>query len=313
MKRALVTGSSGFVGGVLAAVLEADGFDVWGVDHKNPSVASQHHVVADLTEPGAVRAVLDDVRPDVIAHLAAQSSAGRSFEEPAVTIQQNVLPAIHLLEYVRTHDKATRLLVVGSSEVYGPVDVSDMPIAETRPPNPVSPYALSKTMQEDVSRHYAALYDIDVVITRSFNHTGAGQADTFVLPSFARQITEIKRGTRPPRVHVGNIEAKRDFLDVRDVCRAYAALLRTGKRGAVYNVCSGTAYSLRELLEKLAAIAGVEIEIEVERDRMRPADIPELRGDNTRLKTDTGWQPEVTIDQTLSSLLNHWLTDRKES
>ena len=221
-----------------------------------------------------------------------------------------MLPVLNILEYLRMHGTGARLLAVGSSEVYGPVDASALPLVETRTPNPVSPYALSKLMQEQLCLQYAGLYDIDVVLTRSFNHTGPGQAETFVLPSFARQIVEIKRGEHARKIKVGNIDIRRDFLDVSDVCRAYISLLRRGRRGGVYNVCSGTSYSLRELLEKLAAIAGLEIGIEVDTERVRPVDIEELRGDNTRIVSDTGWSAQVSIDQTMASLLDHWMAKR---
>jgi GDP-4-dehydro-6-deoxy-D-mannose reductase len=309
VKRVLVTGSGGFVGQILAEVLEGEGLDVWGVDRRDdlPRQKPRKTVVSDLSDGAAVDDLLDDVQPEYIVHLAAQSSAGRSFDNPHFTIRNNLLPALHILEYLRTNKKVrTRLLAIGSAEIYGPVAAEEQPLSETRAPNPVSPYALSKWIQEQCCSQYASLYDMDVVMTRSFNHTGAGQEDTFVLSSFAKQIVEIKAGAKTPDVYVGNIDVRRDFSDVNDVCKAYARLLEDGKRGVVYNVCSGVSHSLRELLERLATIAGVVLKIHVDKDRMRPVDIDELYGDNRRIAEDAGWTPTTPIEETLASLLDYW-------
>jgi GDP-4-dehydro-6-deoxy-D-mannose reductase len=308
VKRVLVTGSGGFVGQVLSEVLDADGFEVMGVDRRESSAGRfARTFVVDLCDQQAVDRLLEDARPDYIVHLAAQSSAGRSFSEPHATIQHNVLPVLHTLECLRQNPNVSaRLLAIGSAEVYGPVESQNLPLVESRAPNPPSPYALSKVLQEQCCSLYASLYDVDVVMTRSFNHTGAGQADTFVLSSFAKQIAEIKGGMREAKVRVGSVEVRRDFSDVRDVCRAYALLLEKGRSGVIYNVCSGVSHSLRELLEKLAALAGVEIEIEVDQSRVRAVDIAELSGDNSRIAADTGWKPETSIERTLAALLHYW-------
>jgi GDP-4-dehydro-6-deoxy-D-mannose reductase len=308
VKRVLVTGSGGFVGRVLSEVLEADGCDVVGADRRESTAGRfARTFVVDLCDQKAVDKLLEDAHPDYIVHLAAQSSAGRSFTEPRETIQHNVLPVLHTLEYLRQNPKVgTRLLAIGSAEVYGPVGSQSLPRVESQAPNPPSPYALSKLLQEQCCRLYASLYDVDVVMTRSFNHTGAGQTDTFVLSSFAKQIAEIKGGMREAKVRVGNVEVRRDFSDVRDVCRAYALLLDKGRSGVIYNVCSGASHSLRELLEKLAKLAGVEIEIEVDERRVRAVDIAELCGDNSRIAADTGWKTEISIEETLAALLHHW-------
>jgi GDP-4-dehydro-6-deoxy-D-mannose reductase len=294
VKRVLVTGAIGFVGRVLSeSLLEA----------ADEPVETE---VCDLESRGEVEALLDAISPEWIVHLAAQSSAGRSFAEPHSTIRNNVLPALHLVEYLRENNSTARLLAVGSADVYGPVTPDALPIVESQPPNPVNPYALSKWMQEETCRQYATTYDVDVILPRSFNHTGGGQSDTFVLSSFARQVTEIRLGQRDNHVRVGNIEVTRDFSDVRDICSAYRSLLEKGKRGVIYNVCSGESYSLRQLLEKLAELADVDIRIEVDPDRVRPADMKELCGDNSLIRKDTGWKPEIPIEETLKSLLDYW-------
>jgi len=296
------------VGRFLADSLVSAGFDVWGVDqHDDPSSPAKKTFAIDLCDRDAVAEMLESSRPDQVVHLAAQSSAGRSFEEPHFTIENNVLPALHILEYLRGQpEHVTRLLAVSSADVYGPVTNKDLPLKESREPNPVSPYALSKWLQEQCCDQYASLYGVDVVMARSFNHTGAGQREAFVLSSFAKQVAEIKEGAREPRVYVGNIDVRRDFLDVRDVCRAYTMLLDKGKPGSVYNICSGQSYSIRELLEKLAVVAGVEIDIEVDPSRVRPVDIEELYGDNTRVAADVGWKPAIPIEETLASLVDYW-------
>jgi GDP-4-dehydro-6-deoxy-D-mannose reductase len=308
VKRVLITGSGGFVGRILGASLVADGFDVVGADLEATSDPIDTRA-CNLENQADLGRLLDDVAPEWIVHLAAQSSAGRSFDEPHATIRNNLLPALHLLDYLREHGSKARLLVVGSADVYGAVPKEALPIAESQLPRPANPYALSKWLQEETCRQYASLYGIDVVMTRSFNHTGAGQRDTFVLPSFARQIAEIRLGRRDARVEVGNIEIERDFSDVRDVCRAYRQLLEAGRTGVIYNVCSGTSHSLRTLLEKLAALAGVEIDIVVDEKRVRPVDMEVLRGDHSLLTRDTGWQPAIPIEDTLQSLLDYWAVE----
>jgi GDP-4-dehydro-6-deoxy-D-mannose reductase len=289
-------------------MLHEGGWTTWGVDRRQTleEFAGEEYVACDLQDEIAVERVLDRVRPEFIVHLAAQSSAGRSFAEPALTIRNNVIPVLNILDYVRKRQANTRLLAVGSADIYGPVEEDILPLQENRSPNPVNAYALSKSLQEQCCRQYASLYEIDVVATRSFNHTGHGQTEVFVLSSFAKQIVEIKKGLREPVVEVGNTEVRRDFLDVTDVCRAYLALLEKGRRGEVYNVCSGTSHSVRELLETLCRLADVKLRTDVKDNRLRATDIRELRGDNSKIKADTGWTPEIPLEDTLQSLLDYW-------
>jgi GDP-4-dehydro-6-deoxy-D-mannose reductase len=306
MKRVLITGYGGFVGPYVADALVEAGHRVWGVDEKPsiPDTRVEGYVSRDLSDRQSVEALFDAVSPDAVVHLAAQSSAGRSFAEPFDTLTRNIWPVLNILETVRKRGIQTRILAVGSGEIYGPAAEADLPLPETRAPNPVNPYALSKAIQEQCCLHYASLYGTDVVATRSFNHTGAGQRDTFVLPSFARQVREIRDGIREPVVNVGDIDLRRDFTDVRDIARGYVALLEKGKGGEVYNVGSGTSYSLRELLHRLFEIARVEPEIRVDSERMRPADMRDLRGDPSKIARDTGWTPRIAIADTLE-----WLFD----
>ncbi|MBI4721104.1 MAG: GDP-mannose 4,6-dehydratase [Chitinivibrionia bacterium] len=308
LQRVLVTGCWGFVGKAATKSLIEDGVDVWGADsHGAPGrFPGKGCVQIDLSRPAEVEKLIAWIQPTHVLHLAAQSSAGRSFKEPLDTIRNNLLATLAVLDAIRKGESRARLLAVGSTDEYGPVDDAHLPLAEARPAQPANPYALSKAVQTQCCSLYHAVYGVDVVMTRSFNHTGPGQTDTFVLPSFARQIAEIKHKVREPAMEVGNIEIKRDFLDVRDVVRAYRALLEKGKPGEIYNVCSGTSYSLKELLHRMCALAGVRVDVRVREERIRPLDARELRGNKLKITRDTGWSPAIPIEETLQSLLDYW-------
>ena len=308
MARVLVTGCNGFVGRVLVDRLVAAGDEVYGIDRVAPEVsfAGENCVSGDITDADVVVSVMDSCQPERIIHLAAQSSVHRSFDEPYETIVTNTAPTLHILNYMKDRGSTTRLLAIGSADEYGAIDPKSLPVAESHAVNPSNPYALAKSIQNQCCRGFHQLYGANVVITRSFNHTGAGQRDAFVLPSFARQVSEIKLGRREPSLKVGNLDVRRDFLDVRDVCAAYSALLERGAPGETYNVCSGTAPTVRDLLDRLVELAGVEVSIEVDPDRLRPADTPELRGDPSKIRDATGWKPAIGMEETLQSLLDYW-------
>ncbi len=309
MTRLLITGCCGFVGRNLTGKAVDEGYEVWGTDRLESAevVDTARYVSADLLDGDAVTRLLDKVNPGLIVHLAAQSSVRLSFDTPVETLANNTTPVLHILGYLKNTPNTCRLLAVGSADEYGPVKTAaDLPLREDNAVNPVSPYALAKTIQNQYCSTFASLYDVDVLITRSFNHTGSNQSDTFVLPSFAKQIIEIKMGRRESKMAVGDLEVKRDFLDVRDVCAAYLALLRGGKKGETYNVCSGVSYRIRDLLDKMCEIAGVEVEVTVDPDRLRPAETPELRGDAAKLRREIGWEPVVPIEETLRSVLDFW-------
>jgi GDP-4-dehydro-6-deoxy-D-mannose reductase len=285
------------------------GFEVWGVDQAplESGFEGARQLSVNLTDEAAVGKLVDESQPDAIVHLAAQSSVRLSFDDPIGTIRNNTLPALFVLDKLRARTGACRLLAIGSADEYGPVNsVEQLPLRESDPVNPNNPYALAKSIQNQYCRSYAELFGLDVVVTRSFNHTGAGQTDIFALPNFARQIGEIKLGRREPVIRVGNLDVKRDFLDVRDVCEAYVALLERGTRGETYNVCSGNTFVIRDLLDKLCELSRVDVDVEVDSDRVRPVDTPELRGDNGKIRADTGWSPRIPIEDTLRSLLDYW-------
>jgi GDP-4-dehydro-6-deoxy-D-mannose reductase len=310
MQRALVTGCNGFVGRALVARLTAGGFEVRGVDRVEGDVLpASAYLAGDLRDASFVARAIDAGPVDCIIHLAAQSSVRLSFDEPVATLSDGTLPALHILNHLRESGSRARALLIGSADEYGVVPAEEMPIMEARPVNPASPYALAKSIQNQFGAMFSALYGVDTVMTRSFNHTGPGQREEFVLANFARQVAEIKRGRREPVIEVGNLEVRRDFLDVRDVCDAYVVLLKKGRSGETYNVCSGKSYRIRDLLDWMCRLAGVKVKIHVDKARLRPVDMPELRGDPSRIHEHTGWAAKLDIEETLSAMLEDW--DRK--
>jgi GDP-4-dehydro-6-deoxy-D-mannose reductase len=261
---------------------------------------------ADLDEPAAAAAVLDAVRPDRIVHLAGQSSVHLSWLDPGGTLRTNVLGIVHVLDAARDRGLRPAVLVVGSAEEYGMVDPSEIPLRETTPLRPSSPYAVSKVAQGALALLYGPAGGMRVVLTRTFHHTGPGRGEAFAESSFARQLAEVEKGLRPPVLQVGNLGAVRDYADVRDVVRAYWALLENGEAGGVYNVCSGRGRPIRDLLELLLAASGARVEVRVDPARLRPSDVPVLVGDPARLRAATGWEPAIPLERTLRELLDDW-------
>jgi GDP-4-dehydro-6-deoxy-D-mannose reductase len=309
--RVLITGVAGFVGGHVVDLLRAEHAEaeIFGLDSRpgNRSRSLGIEILqADLDDPAAVRQALERVRPDRIVHLAAQSSPQRSWEDPAGTLKTNLLGLLHLLEGARTLALAPRLLVVGSAEEYGLVRPDQLPLREDAPLRPASPYAVSKVAQGFLALQYAVSLGLPIVRTRTFHHTGPRRGEQFAESSFARQLAEIEAGRRPPRLEVGNLDAVRDFSDVRDVVRAYWALLEHGVAGEVYNVCSGRGVRLADLLDELIALSGLKVEVRVDPGRLRPHDFPVLVGDPSRLRAATGWEAHTPLSRTLRDLLDHW-------
>lgn len=310
--RVLVTGIAGFVGAHLADFLRAQHpeVQVFGLVRPHgslPELPSRvFPVEADLEDAAAVEAAFDVVHPDRIIHLAAQSSVHRSWEDPAGTLRANVLGLLNMLEAVRRRALAPRILVIGSAEEYGQVDPKEIPLDEKAPLRPNSPYAVSKVSQSYLALQYALSHQMAIIRTRTFHHTGPGRGELFAESSFARQIAEIELKRRPPMIEVGNLEAVRDFSDVRDVVRAYWALLDRGEPGEVYNVCSGQSLRIRDLLDRLIALAEVDVEIRVDGSRLRPADIPALVGNPRKLQQATGYAPRIDLADTLADLLRYW-------
>jgi GDP-4-dehydro-6-deoxy-D-mannose reductase len=261
---------------------------------------------AELNDPASIEPVLDAVAPDRIVHLAGQSSVHQSWIDPGGTLRTNILGIVHLLDAVRRRGLRPDVLVVGSAEEYGMVEAAELPLREDLPLRPSSPYAVSKVAQGLIALPYGPAGGMRVLRTRTFHHTGPGRGETFAESSFARQIAEIEAGKRAPVIHVGNLEAVRDYTDVRDVVRAYWAILDRGAAGEVYNVCSGQGRRIHELLDLLLAESGAKVEVRVDKDRLRPSDVPALVGDPRRLREATGWEPRVPLEESLRDLLHDW-------
>jgi GDP-4-dehydro-6-deoxy-D-mannose reductase len=292
--RVLVTGSSGFVGAWMLRHLDAVGDEVVTLD--------------DTLDIGDRDALIDAVvaaAPDAICHLAAQASVGTSWSEPVATFSVNALGVLHLLDAIAACAVWPRVLLVSSAEVYGQVDPVDLPLGEDRLFAPSSPYAASKAAAELLGLQAWLGRGIEVVRARPFNHTGPGQRPDFVVPSLARQVVEVgRRGL--PALEAGNIEVRRDITDVRDVVRAYRLLLERGEPGVAYNVCRGESVSIAEVAQRLLALAGLDVPVRVDPGRVRPVDLPDLRGDGTRLASRTGWSPAIGLDEMLGAVLAYW-------
>jgi GDP-4-dehydro-6-deoxy-D-mannose reductase len=304
----LVTGAGGFVGPHLARALVAAGARVvgLGLEASPPAgVPLEAWEAADLAEREPIARALSRWKPEAVVHLAGQSSAARSFEDPAGTFRANVLGTWNLLAALHATAPHARLLVVGSSEVYGPQPEGSRAAEETAFA-PVSPYALSKAVADSLAEAQARGQALDVVRVRAFSHSGPGQSAVFALPGFAQQIAAIEAGRAAPVLHVGNLEVTRDVSDVRDVARAYVALLERGTGGAAYNVCRGEGVKLGDIVRRLVALARVPIRIEPDPARRRPTDVAWLVGDPARIARDTGWRAEIPLERTLADVLDEW-------
>ena len=301
--RVLLTGASGFVGRHLLRALRERDYEVFAAGHCG--LEGDDFLPLDLADAQSVRALVDVARADLVFHLAAQTFVPDAIASPFATYHTNIMGTARLFEALRAAALAgasvPRVMLVSSAEVYGKRPNSELPMRETLAPSPLNPYAASKLAQEALALAAFHTHGIPVVITRAFNHIGPGQDDRFVVSSFARQLAAIAAGG-PPLLLVGNLEAERDFLDVRDVVDAYVALARAGTPGEIYNVCSGKPVKIKEVLRQLVMIARVPVEIREDPARMRPADIPISFGDNAKLRAATDWMPQRALAETLRAI-----------
>ena len=304
--KALITGVDGFVGYYLTKHLLSEGDTVYGTtivsDYNNEEITV---LPMNLLDKANVEEVMEKVKPDAIYHLAGQSAVGLSWDKPELTMSINVNGTLHLLEAVRKYCKDTKVLIIGSSDQYGPVKAEECPIKETRPLSPVSPYGISKMTQEQMAKLYAQSYGMNIVMVRAFNHIGPRQGKNFVVADFASRIVEIEKGAEPI-IKVGNLEAYRDFTDVRDIVRGYKLLIEKGHTGEVYNIGSGNAIKVRDVLDKLIELSTKEISVEIDSARLRPVDVLLVECDNSKIKADTGWKVINDIQITLKDTLEYW-------
>ena len=312
--RVLITGVTGFVGPYLAAELAAEpevelfgmALDAGGAQAGGALPSGITILLGDVTDDASIRTVLEEARPDVVFHLAGASSGAAAWHRPVACYEVNAVGTLRLLEGIRRLGLAATTIVASSGEVYGSAEDEAHPLTEDSPLRPLSPYAASKASQDLVAAQYPRAYGMRVIRLRLFNHTGPRHPEQFVASSFARQIARIERGLQEPVLEVGNLDARRDFVDVRDVARAYRLAACRSLRGDVFNICSGRAVSIRRILELLLGLARCEVAVHPDPERMRPADIPLLIGDPRRFREATGWVPEIPLEQTLSDLLDWW-------
>lgn len=292
--KILLTGGSGFVGTTFRKLIRSE------------VVIESSGQEVDLRDLERTKAALRRDSPDVVIHLAAQSSVPQSFADPAATMEINFIGTLNLLLALKAADFHGRFLFVGSGDVYGKVPAEYLPIVEQQPLRPRNPYAVSKVAAEALCFQWSQTETFELMMARPFNHIGAGQSERFVVSDFAKQVIEIKKRIREPRILVGDIDVTRDFLDVEDVVYAYSRLLDHGRSGETYNVCSGIERSIRSLLERLLELAGVRAEIVKDESRFRPSEQRRVVGSSEKLKKETSWSPAVSIDESLRAILSFW-------
>ncbi|HME82374.1 MAG TPA: GDP-mannose 4,6-dehydratase [Candidatus Eremiobacteraceae bacterium] len=316
--RCLVTGADGFVGQWLIRELLDHGDDVTGVtrgDHTQLTTLSTDaatHVrwlSAELLDPETLRAAVKEAKPQAVYHLAAQASVALSLKDPASTVETNVVGTANVLEACRDEAPDALVIAVGSAEIYGSVDPKALPVREDAPIRPNNPYAGSKAAAEVLALQYAQTGWLRVIATRSFNHTGPGQTTSYAAAAFAKQCADISRGRQAPVLLHGNLSAQRDFLDVRDVVAAYRLLAERGASGTVYNVCSGRAVSMLEIVEDLTRLVDRPVELRQDPERMRPVDTQVIVGDPGLVQRATGWQVSIPLQRTLRDLYDYFLKE----
>ena len=312
--KALITGIAGFAGSHLAEyLLKAKKIEVFGIEKASRSVTNIAPFIdriklkeCDLLDYESLEIILRDISPDLVFHLAALTYVPKSWQSPQETLKTNMIGSVNILEALRNSGLNPRFLMVGSSEEYGMVFENEIPIKEECPLRPLSPYGVSKVGQDLLGYQYYKSYDMNVVRVRPFNHTGPRRGEEFVVSNFAKQIASIEAGIEQPILHVGNLQAIRDFSDVRDVVKAYVLALEKGELGEVYNICSGTGYKIGRVVEMLLSKTDVKIEIREDPGRMRPSDVPMLVGCPDKFKVKTGWTSERDFEKTLEDTLNYW-------
>ena len=313
MKKVFITGITGFAGSFLAEhIASQKDYEIFGSflsDTNLENTSSVKEKVSlrqiDLRDSQKLQDLIKEIRPDFVYHLAALTSPADSFKNPAGFINNNTEAEVNLLEAIRVAGIFPKVLIASSAEVYGEVAAGNLPIDEDTPLRPATPYAVSKIAQDFLGLQYFISYKIPVIRVRPFNHIGPRQAPNFVVSSFSKRIVDIERG-KESVMRVGNLMAKRDFTDVRDIVRGYLLLLEMGDPGDVYNIGSGKSYKISEILDKLLSMSNKDIKIEIDKQLLRPIDVPELVCDNKKIFQKTGWKPEIPIEKTLADTLDYW-------
>lgn len=313
-KRSLITGITGFAGSHMAELLLKKGHDVYGIIRwrsRSEHVTHLHNriklIEADLLDLKSLQDVMISVKPDYIFHLAAQSFVPASWTSPAVTLETNVVGSCNLFEAVRSAQIDPIIQIACSSEEYGLVKESEVPIKETNPLRPLSPYGVSKLAMDYLGYQYYQSYGLKIVRTRGFNHEGPRRGEVFVTSTFAKQIALIEAGKQEPIIYVGNLTAKRDYTDVRDMVRGYYLATTKGEAGEVYNICTGKVWVIQDVLDYLLSLSKVKnITVQQDPKRMRPSDVQILYGDNSKFVKATNWQPKIDFHKTLKDTLNYW-------
>lgn len=312
-KKALITGIAGFVGSHLAELLLKQGFEVYGLCRPRSKTDNIDKIIgqlrledADLLDSHSLYTTVSRIKPDYIFHLAAQSFVPTSWVSPSVTLEINIIGSANLFEAVRQSGIDTVVQIACSSEEYGLVHPDEIPIRETNPLRPQSPYAVSKVAMDYLGYQYSCSYGMRIIRTRGFNHTGPRRGETFATSNFAKQIAMIEKGLQDPVIKVGNLEASRDWTDVRDMVNAYLLAVEKCDSGEVYNICTGKTVVVQDMLDMLLSYSKVKVEVRPDPARMRPSDVPVLTGDNTKFVEKTGWQPVIPFEQTMKDLLDYW-------
>ena len=307
--KALIFGIGGFVGKYLTEELKSHGYEVAGSDVlPTLDIPDVEYYSGDLLSPDFVSILIQKIQPDAIINLAAISSVGASWKIPQTTIQVNVIGSLNILEAAGKYAKNAKIMFIGSSEEYCEKDSA---INESDPLRGNNPYGISKMSQEQFVSSYRAKFGMKIYYARPFNHTGIGQKDSFVLPSFCKQAAMIEATGEPGEIHVGNLSAKRDFSDVRDIVRAYRMIIESDDDSKIYNVGSGKAFGLDEMLNYIVSLCSVDVKVVVDQERFRPVDTPIVLCDNTAIKKDLGWEPQYSIFDTLKDMYEYYLRNEQ--
>lgn len=306
MKKILIIGGAGFVGGYLSDILLENGFEVHSTCLPNEKISNSACKAynLDILNKNEISEILEKVKPDIIYHLAAQSSVALSWKNPQMTVDINIKGSLNVLDALRDSGLDSRIILIGSGEEYG--YIRNCPVTEEEPVRAGNIYAVTKACQSMIGSIYARAYKMNIVMVRAFNHIGAGQLPQFVVSDFCKQTAEIEKGLKAPEICVGNLEAKRDFTDVHDIVRAYMLLGEKGKSGELYNVGSGHAIAIREILDMIISQSTANIKVTVDPNRLRPSDIPIIEADISKIKADTGWKPEIPVEETIKNILDYW-------